>query len=509
MDPETDGTKTGSGDSPAFGDLLRQYRRRRGLTQEALAERAGVSVPTITALERGVSRTPRRDTLRLLADALQLSGEERAYLDAVRVAGSVRARSRPASDPVPMLPDHAQGRTRPRVLILASVSTLILALLISVGSLVVFRSTPSTAHRPAVASQPILRAVWGGAVPDASFLQPTMIAVDPTGIIYVADDARGIILKLSPTGQFLQSWRVPPPPWSGTVSSLVFVYHAFLTVDRRGDLYVVDQGHNRIQKFSPTGERLAAWGKPGINPGQFAGPSGIAVDQDGNVYVSEAETTRVQKLSSEGRPLEQWGTEGREPAQFESPAGLALNSQGDIYVVDSGNDRIQELSPTGEVLAAWGTYGSGPGEFENAQAVAVDTHDNVYVVDTGNDRIQKFNSRGNFLVQWGTTGSKPGEFKSPVDLAFDRQGHLYVADAGNDRVQVLSPTGRPLSQWTSRAMLRPVFDSPRYLAHGTYGQLFVTDAGNNRVVVLSSRGEVLREWGSRGTGPGQFLHPTG
>jgi len=61
----------------AFGVVLKDLRRRAGLTQEALAARADVSPQTITKLERGVYRTPHRDTVQLLARALDLSPDER------------------------------------------------------------------------------------------------------------------------------------------------------------------------------------------------------------------------------------------------------------------------------------------------------------------------------------------------------------------------------------------------------------------------------------------------
>ena len=61
-----------------FGAVLRKHRRARGLTQEALAERARISRDAISALERSRRRTPRPDTLALLADALELADPERA-----------------------------------------------------------------------------------------------------------------------------------------------------------------------------------------------------------------------------------------------------------------------------------------------------------------------------------------------------------------------------------------------------------------------------------------------
>ena len=92
---------------PAFGDLLRRYRRAAGLTQEALAERAQVSARAVSDLERGISHAPRRDTLPLLVAALQLAGEDRAaFLHAAR-SRSPRAapvRSHASSLPAPLTP---------------------------------------------------------------------------------------------------------------------------------------------------------------------------------------------------------------------------------------------------------------------------------------------------------------------------------------------------------------------------------------------------------------------
>ena len=76
-----------SGDPPAtFAALLKHHRRDAGLTQEELAERAGLSARAISDLERGVKRTPRRDTLSLLINALELSEAEREQFQ--RAVGS-------------------------------------------------------------------------------------------------------------------------------------------------------------------------------------------------------------------------------------------------------------------------------------------------------------------------------------------------------------------------------------------------------------------------------------
>ncbi|MBV8529961.1 MAG: helix-turn-helix domain-containing protein [Candidatus Eremiobacteraeota bacterium] len=76
--------------SPDFGALLRRYRVAAGLSQEGLAERARLSASGVGALERGDRRTPQRETLALLSDALTLSPEQR------REFALVAARSAPA-----------------------------------------------------------------------------------------------------------------------------------------------------------------------------------------------------------------------------------------------------------------------------------------------------------------------------------------------------------------------------------------------------------------------------
>ena len=99
-----------------FAALLRRFRRATGLTQAELAERAGLSPEAISALERGVNRTPRRETVELLAEALGLDETDRAQFEQ-----SARRRNAPLPAQAPLLPDRAAaplvGRARELALI--------------------------------------------------------------------------------------------------------------------------------------------------------------------------------------------------------------------------------------------------------------------------------------------------------------------------------------------------------------------------------------------------------
>jgi transcriptional regulator with XRE-family HTH domain len=88
-----------------FGGLLRRLRTNAGLTQEELA--AGVSARSVGDLERGVNLTARKDTARLLADALGLTGPARAEFEAA-------ARGRPVTAGVGAGGAAAATRTLPR-----------------------------------------------------------------------------------------------------------------------------------------------------------------------------------------------------------------------------------------------------------------------------------------------------------------------------------------------------------------------------------------------------------
>ncbi len=84
-----------------FADLLRLYRTAAGLTQEELAERAGVTVQCVSTLERGLRRRPRRETVTMLAKGLALASPQREAFD--------RAAVHPKTPP---LPSHAPALSR-------------------------------------------------------------------------------------------------------------------------------------------------------------------------------------------------------------------------------------------------------------------------------------------------------------------------------------------------------------------------------------------------------------
>src|SRR5882757_7757104 len=90
----------GEGTSAEFGRLLTRHRRKAGLTQDMLAERAKMSGQAISALERGIRQFPRRATVTALADALDLPPTAREDF----AAAAVRPRAPRPETPAPATP---------------------------------------------------------------------------------------------------------------------------------------------------------------------------------------------------------------------------------------------------------------------------------------------------------------------------------------------------------------------------------------------------------------------
>ena len=100
---------------PGFGGLLRQLRADAGLTQEELAEAAGLSPRSVSDLERGISLTARKDTARLLAGALGLAGPQRALFEAAARGRGTAAAALAARGPLTTKPNNLPAQLTPFV----------------------------------------------------------------------------------------------------------------------------------------------------------------------------------------------------------------------------------------------------------------------------------------------------------------------------------------------------------------------------------------------------------
>ena len=109
-----------------------------------------------------------------------------------------------------------------------------------------------------------------------------------------------------------------------------------VAIGPEGDLWVMDRGNNRIQRFRRDGTFVQLWTQAG--DGVFQSPTNIAFDEDGNCWVSEFEGHRVRQFSPDGELLFELA-----PGTFRGPHGLLFYSTGALYVADTGNGVVRKF----------------------------------------------------------------------------------------------------------------------------------------------------------------------
>ena len=283
------------------------------------------------------------------------------------------------------------------------------------------------APRAAAISPPGYITQWGtSGSGNTQFLQPSGVATDGAGFVYVADTGNNRIVKYTTAGAYVSQWG------SAGSGNGQFSGPFGLTVVA-GKVYVVDTGNARVQVFTTAGAYTTQWGSLGTGNGQFQQPLCVALDASGNVYVTDYNLNRVQKFTNTGTYLTQWGTTGTGFMQFSGMAGISIDAFGGVSITDSGNDRIEVFSTGGIYTTMYGGPGTGNGQFSYPLGIATDGVDE-YVVDTMNNRVQMLTNVGTYLTQWGILGGGNGQFNGPHAAAADA-GFIYVADTEQDRIQ--------------------------------------------------------------------------
>lgn len=213
-------------------------------------------------------------------------------------------------------------------------------------------------------------------------------------------------------------------------------------LDGRGNLYVTDSVHARLNVYSPQGKTLLSLGKTE----NLQRPTGLALDEtNGRIYVADTGAHRIVVYGMDGKYLYAYGERGSDPGQFNYPVNLALDKDGNLYVVDSGNFRVQILAPDGTPLRSFGRAGDSYGAMTRPKGIALDSEGHVYVADAAFNNFQIFDINGNIMLFVGSLGREPGKFWIPAGMYVDEADRVYVVDAVNARVQVFQYLGSDVS----------------------------------------------------------------
>lgn len=238
-----------------------------------------------------------------------------------------------------------------------------------------------------------------------------------------------------------------------------------IAIDAAGNLYVADTDNDSIRKITPAGVVTTLAGAAGSSQyidgaadrARFQAPLALTIDGNGTLYVTDE--MRIRSVASNGQvatvttiPVGSNVTEGSMPAI--TPKGIAVDARGHLLVTNGLGTRRILAGGTGMlegVDVAQDLFGTRTAE---ARGVAVDSSNNVYVFDlqrtisrTNNATVPTMN----VLTRLAGTPNAPrgaangtgraASFEDVVALTVDPKGNVYAADAVNNLVRRITPDG--------------------------------------------------------------------
>jgi sugar lactone lactonase YvrE len=192
--------------------------------------------------------------------------------------------------------------------------------------------------------------------------------------------------------------------------TVAFYMPAGIALDSQGNLYILDTGNHRVQKFGPDGRYLASLGRQGQGPGDFSYPDSIDIDGEDMVWVSDPNNQRIQVLTPEGAERKTIGfVKERVGKVRRTPSGLVMAGGGGVFFAGPGLEEKEQPLPKlfkkldldGKVT---GEYGE-PFNFEhpllnqmgNQVTFAVDEGGCVYLAYLYQNRLEKYSPEGKLL----------------------------------------------------------------------------------------------------------------
>ena len=373
----------------------------------------------------------------------------------------------------------------------------------------------------------------GSTATSAEMNNPEGLCIDSSGNIYIADWLNDRLRKITSGGTISTAAGNGVLSYSGDGGSAIKAQlnnPSSVALDSAGNMYVADTGNNVVRQVSASGaiNTFAGTGTAGYagdggaaNKAQLNAPTGVAVDPSGNVYIADSANARVRVVASNGNistfagnGSQGYGGDGGSAtsASFYLPSAVAADKSGNVYIADYEVGVVRKVSG-GTIATVAGNGGSGyagdggpatKAQLNNPSAIALDPLGNLYIATAGDSRVRRVS--GGIISTIAGNGSDgyvgenqpaiQSELASPNGLAADAFGNVYIAESGNRIMQVggdgslstIAGTGTPGYSGDGGAANAALLNIPSGLAMDSKGNLYFADSGNNAVRMLSIAG---------------------
>ncbi|PJZ59091.1 NHL repeat-containing protein [Leptospira barantonii] len=257
------------------------------------------------------------------------------------------------------------------------------------------------------------------------FRNPSDVAIDDDGFLYVLSFDTANIVKFDPNGNPVDNFK----------GSLGRNLSGPLFFSLRGtSIFVADFKADKIYEFNTRGEYRNRFGISGKGNGEFHGPTGIFLTKNGFLYISDSGNNRIQKLKTDGTFIQEIGV-----GILRNPSGLKVNSKGEIYVADRGNSRIAVFDSEGNFLREI----TNPNTLSSPRNLTIRKNE-IYISDEKSGLIiyNTLDNTWRLLDSFRDSKNVVRKLNQPFSSAFDYTGTQFIADFNRHRVEIFSPSNQ-------------------------------------------------------------------
>lgn len=260
--------------------------------------------------------------------------------------------------------------------------------------------------------------------PRHRFTRPVDIAVDNGKNIYITSFGDGTLVKLDANGKAVFSTAI-------SLNSRLF------GIDYRGGrLAVSDFKKDCVYVITTSGKMISAFGETGSGEGHFHGPEGLCFGPRGELYVVDSGNHRVQKFDANGRFILEFGKRGAYEGELSKPTDVAIIGER-VYVTDTGNGRIAVFDDSGNFVSNISLE-----DASSPRGIAV-KGDILMVSDEGSGLLL-FDPATGAAVPFDSLAKGEGVSRLMASVT-DRDGYLYCLDYGRSAVALYAPVQRTYS----------------------------------------------------------------
>lgn len=253
-------------------------------------------------------------------------------------------------------------------------------------------------------------------------------------------------------------------------------------IDLKGNLYICESNHNRVQVFSgikpnDLNDQIACLGLEEVTidsplpkavlSSNILEPCGIAEGKNGEIVVTSPVDNRVSVFDCDHKFIMQFGSLGHLDGCFNKPSDIAVTS--DNYILVSSRDKLQWFTMLGQLVYATGSEGKKELEFNHPDCIALGRDEKIYVLEKQNKRVQILNGDATY---YSSFEFEKGVF--PEALAINSEGNIFLADTRNGSILIYSSKGKCLSTFCVRDHKKP--NLPTAIAIDIQDNVFIGSA---------------------------------